>query len=74
MVREGLLEYDPSDNKFGITSKGLELLKLSEALLEYLPTVNQLVDKYKIWDSIEEEPSVPLLPINDQNSTQNLHP
>lgn len=48
MFFEGLLDYDNADRSFGITTKGLQYLKLSEELAHYVSDLDLLLDKYRI--------------------------
>lgn len=49
LEREGLIRYDAADRCFSITSRGREVLQLSEELAGFIAPVDNLIKKYSYF-------------------------
>jgi predicted transcriptional regulator len=50
LMRRGLIEYDLTNNTYLVTSRGSEILKLSEELAGYLEPIDQMIKKYSFYN------------------------
>jgi len=49
MMRKGLIKYDPINHTYGITSQGIEVLRLYLELAGHLKPFNQMIMKYSYY-------------------------
>jgi predicted transcriptional regulator len=49
LMRRGLIEYDLTNHTYLVTSRGSEILKLSEELAGYLEPIDQMIKKYSFY-------------------------
>jgi predicted transcriptional regulator len=49
LMRRGLIEYDLTNHTYLVTSRGAEILKLSEELAGYIEPIHQMIKKYNFY-------------------------
>jgi predicted transcriptional regulator len=48
LVENGLLSFNPANHRFETTMKGEEVLRSSGELFQSMPTVNVIIEKYRL--------------------------
>lgn len=49
LMRQGLIEYGPTNHTYVITPRGAEVLRLAEELAGYLEPLDQMIKKYSCY-------------------------
>ena len=49
LLCQGLIKHEPATHRYTITTKGSQVLKLSQELASLLPPVEQMIEKYSIY-------------------------